>query len=64
MNWVDYGGQDVTGYDFIGTDSLKYPITADDFSVEETIEELKRRCGRLARIKLFQKEVLKDSGDR
>ena len=36
MAWVDYGGQDVTGYDYIGTDTLRYPLT-DGRDVEETV---------------------------
>lgn len=55
MSWVDYGGQDTTGFDFIGTDTLMFPIDAET-DVEQTIDEIKRRCGRLARIKLFRKE--------
>lgn len=55
MAWVDYGGQDITGYDFIGTDTLRYPI-CEGMDVVSTVDEIKRRCGRLARIKLFRKE--------
>ena len=47
MVWVDYGGQDVTGYDYIGTDTLRYPLT-DGRDVKETVEEIRRRCGRIS----------------
>ena len=63
MAWVDYGVQDVTGYDYIGTDTLRYPLT-DGRDVEETVEEIRRRCGRLARIKLFKEESDEGDGDR
>lgn len=63
MVWVDYGGQDVAGFDFIGTDTLRYPIS-EGFNLEETVEEIKRRCGRLARIKLFKKECENKDGNR
>lgn len=63
MLWVDYGGQDVSTFDYIGTDSLQYPLE-EGSDVEQTIEELRRRCGRLARIKLFRKEDVTDAGDR
>jgi hypothetical protein len=63
MVWVDYGGQDVTGYDYIGTDTLRYPLT-DGRDVKETVEEIRRRCGRLARIKLFKEKSDEVDGDR
>lgn len=62
MLWVDYGGQDVSQYDRIGTDDLCFPIT-DGCDVESLVTELKRRCGRRARIKLF-KDGEKSDGDR
>lgn len=55
MIWVDYDGQDVTGYDAIGTDEVKYPIQ-EGMDVQATVDELVRRCGRSASIKLY-KEV-------
>lgn len=54
MTWVDYGGQSTDGYDAIGTDDLKYPITPT-MDLEATLAELERRCGRLARVKLFKR---------
>lgn len=63
MAWVDYGGQDVTEYDFIGTDTLRYPIV-EGLNVETTVEEIRRRCGRLARIKLFKDGSDTGDGDR
>ena len=63
MVWVDYGGQDTAGYDFIGTDTLQYPI-GEDLDIEATVTEIKRRCGRLVRIKLFKKESAEGDGDR
>lgn len=63
LAWVDYGGQDVTGYDYIGTDTLRYPLT-NGRDIEETVEEIRRRCGRLVRIKLFKGEGDEGDGDR
>lgn len=63
MTWVDYGGQDLTGYNLIGTDDFKVPISAN-LDVEATVAEIQRRCGRLARIKLFKKESVEDDGNR
>lgn len=63
MVWVDYGGQDVSGYDYIGTDTLKYPIR-ENFDLDATVSEIKRRCGRLVRIKLYKKEDANGDGDR
>lgn len=63
MEWVDYGGQDVDEYDYIGTDTLQYPI-GEGFDLEDTLTEIKRRCGRLARIKLYKKESPESYGDR
>lgn len=63
MVWVDYGGQDITGYDLIGTDDFKLPISAN-LDVAATVAEIQRRCGRLARIKLFKKESVVDGGNR
>lgn len=63
MTWVDYGGQDVSGYDLIGTDDLKLPIRAE-MDVAAAVAEIQRRCGRLVRIKLFKKESAEGDGDR
>lgn len=64
MTWVDYGGQDVAGYDLIGTDTLQYPINVEGFDVRATVDEIKRRCGKLVRIKLYKQEADGESGDR
>lgn len=61
MFWVDFGGQEVAGFDYIGTEDLKYPITKE-MDVEHTLEEIKRRCGRWASVKLYKKE--ENSNDR
>ena len=63
MVWVDYGGQDVTGYDYIGTHTLRSPLT-DGRDVKETLQQIRRRSGRLARIKLFKEESDEVDGDR
>lgn len=53
MYWVDYGGQNLEGFDFIGTDDLQVPVSEVE-DVTATVEDLERRCGRFARIKLFR----------
>ena len=50
-------------YDYIGTDTLKYPIR-ENFDLDATVSEIKRRCGRLVRIKLYKKEDANSDGDR
>lgn len=44
MRSVTYYGQDVRGWDSIGTPDYKIPIT-QDMDVEATVEDLKRCCG-------------------
>lgn len=63
MSWVDYGGQDVAGYDFIGTDTLQYPINVEGFDAKATVDEIRRRCGKLVRIKLYKQEVVEERED-
>ena len=53
----------MSGYDYIGTDTLKYPIR-ENFDLDATVSEIKRRCGRLVRIKLYKKEDTNSNGDR
>lgn len=51
--WVDYGGQPVTDFASIGTDTMQIPIT-EGMDVTAAVAELRRCCGRSARIKLFK----------
>ena len=53
MYWVDYGGQDISGFQAIGTDEIKIPVS-EVTDVKATVAELKRCYGKFARIKLFR----------
>lgn len=53
MEWTDYDGQSVEGYQAIGTDEVNFPIT-EGMDVAATVAEVKRVCGKFARIKLFR----------
>lgn len=63
MIWVDFDGQLLEGYTSIGTDDYTLPITPG-MDVQAAVEELKRCCGKLARIKLFREEEVAEDGDR
>lgn len=54
FEWVDYDGQPLVDYEFLGTDTIKYPIT-EDMNVEEQLKEIVRRCGKAAPIRLYRK---------
>lgn len=60
--WAGYGGQDVTGYNYIGTDTPRYPLT-DGYDVKKTVEEIRWCCGRPACTKLFKEESDEVDGD-
>lgn len=55
MYWVDYGGQDINEFQYIGTDDAMIPVS-EVTDVRETVAELKRCNGKFARIKLFRQE--------
>lgn len=59
MEWVDYGGQDHSQYEFIGTDEPMFPISGVE-DISPLVEEIRRRCGRLASIRLFRKEKVNE----
>lgn len=44
MRSATYCGQDLKGWDFIGTEKFKLPIT-EDMDVQATVEKLQRALG-------------------
>lgn len=59
MSWVDYGGQSTEGFDFIGTDDLKFPLE-EDSDIPTLVSELRRRCGQNANIRLYKSVASED----
>lgn len=53
MIWVDYDGTLLPGYTHIGTDDVRIEITQDT-TPNVLADEIMRRCGKFARIKLFK----------
>lgn len=60
MEWIDYDGQDVSGYDYIGTSTIKYPLQNVE-DIDATVRELQRICGRRALIRLFKETTNDDT---
>lgn len=60
MDWIDYDGQDLEGYDYIGTETMRVPI-ANVTDVDATVRELQRVCGRHASIKLYKESVTNET---
>lgn len=54
MEWVDFDGQPTDGYEYIGTDILRYPIE-ETTDVQALLEELVRRCGKSAPVRLYRR---------